>query len=236
MNHLHRYELPENHEIIIRINTSKIKNIFTFKENATLQFFFCHYPLKPLNERPELEQSDISRDIIERSRKGNRQAQYQLYQMYARAMFNICYRFMNDREEAEDMLQESFTEAFRRLDSFRFESTFGAWLKRIVVNHCINEIKRKKAKLEFFEDMSPFEEEEDRPDEYDTGLSVEKIKKAMQDLPKGSRLIFSLYLLEGYDHQEISEILKISESNSKTQYMRAKQRIKEILKTQIYES
>lgn len=183
-----------------------------------------------------MEQADISRDIIERSRKGNRQAQYQLYRMYAKAMFNICFRFMNDREEAEDMLQESFTEAFRRLESFRFESTFGAWLKRIVVNRCINEIKRKKAQLEYFEDMSPFEEQEDRPAEYETGLSVEKIKKAMEDLPKGSRMIFSLYLLEGYDHQEISEILNISESNSKTQYMRAKQRIKEILITQDYES
>lgn len=183
-----------------------------------------------------MEQTDITRDIIERSRKGNRKAQYQLYQLYAKAMFNICFRFMNDREEAEDMLQESFSEAFRKLDSFRYESTFGAWLKRIVVNRCINEINRKKADLEFFDDMTPFEGEEDRPDEYETGLSVEKIKKAMEELPKGSRMIFSLYLLEGYDHQEISEILKISESNSKTQYMRAKQRIKEILKTQLYES
>jgi RNA polymerase sigma-70 factor (ECF subfamily) len=192
--------------------------------------------LKTSNGNRELEHPDITRDIIERSRKGNRQAQYQLYQMYSKAMFNICYRFMNDKEEAEDMLQESFTEAFRRLDSFRYESTFGAWLKRIVVNRCINEINRKKASLEFFEDMSPFEEEEDRPDDYETGLSVDKIKMAMEELPKGSRMIFSLYLLEGYDHQEISEILKISESNSKTQYMRAKQRIKEILKTRLYES
>jgi RNA polymerase sigma-70 factor (ECF subfamily) len=183
-----------------------------------------------------LEQSDISKDIIERSRQGNRQAQYQLYKMYAKAMFNICYRFMNDREEAEDMLQEAFTEAFRRLDSFRYESTFGAWLKRIVVNRCINEIKRKKAQLEYFDDMTPFEDEEDRHEAYETGLSVEKIRKAMEELPKGSRMIFSLYLLEGYDHQEISTILNISESNSKTQYMRAKQRIKEILKTQPYES
>lgn len=183
-----------------------------------------------------MEQADISRDIIERSRKGNRQAQYQLYKLYSKAMFNICYRMMNDREDAEDMLQESFSEAFRRLDSFRFESTFGAWLKMIVINKCINEIKRKKAQLEFFEDMSPFEDEEDLTDEQESGLSAEKIRKAMEELPKGSRMIFSLYLMEGYDHQEISEILSISESNSKTQYMRAKQRIKEILKTQLYES
>lgn len=183
-----------------------------------------------------MEQADNSREIIERSKKGNRQAQYQLYKLYARAMFNICLRMMNDREDAEDMLQESFSEAFRRLDSFRYESTFGAWLKMIVINRCINEIKRKKAQLEFFDDMTPFEDEEDNTYEQETGLSPEKVKKAMEQLPKGSRMIFSLYLLEGYDHQEISEILDISESNSKTQYMRAKQRIKEILKDKVYES
>jgi RNA polymerase sigma factor (sigma-70 family) len=183
-----------------------------------------------------VEQADVSKEIIERSKKGNRQAQYQLYKLYSRAMFNICNRMMNDKSDAEDMLQESFTEAFRRLDSFRHESTFGAWLKMIVINRCINEIKRKKAQLEFFDDMSPFEDEEDITDVQEVGLSPDKIRKAMEELPKGSRMIFSLYLLEGYDHQEISEILNISESNSKTQYMRAKHRIKEILKTQLYES
>lgn len=183
-----------------------------------------------------MDQADTGKDIIERSKKGNRQAQYQLYKQYSRAMFNICYRMMNDKEDAEDMLQEAFSEAFRRLDSFRYESTFGAWLKMIVINKCINEIKRKKTPLEFFEDMSPFEDEKDITDTEESGLSADKIKKAMGALPKGSRMIFSLYLLEGYDHQEISQILNISESNSKTQYMRAKQRIKEILKTQLYES
>lgn len=183
-----------------------------------------------------MDQTDIGKDIIERSKKGNRQAQYQLYKMYARAMFNICWRMMNDRSDAEDMLQESFSEAFRRLYSFRYESTFGAWLKMIVINRCINEIKRKKAQLEFFDDMSPFEDEEDITGGQESGLSPDKIKAAMLELPKGSRMIFSLYLLEGYDHQEISQILNISESNSKTQYMRAKQRIREILKTQLYES
>jgi RNA polymerase sigma-70 factor (ECF subfamily) len=174
--------------------------------------------------------------MIEGSRKGLREAQYRLYKTYARAMFNICYRMMNDREKAEDMLQESFTEAFRRLDSFRYESSFGAWLKRIVVNRCINEIKRKKAELKFFDDMSSFELQSREEEEEMTGISVETVKAAMQSLPQGSRVIFSLYLLEGYDHQEISQILDISESNSKTQYMRARQRIKEILKSKLYES
>lgn len=151
-------------------------------------------------------------------------------------MFNTCLRMMGNREEAEDMLQESFSEAFRRLESFRFDSTFGAWLKRIVVNRCINEIKRKRARLEFFDDLSPFHEKEDLSDAAEAWLSPEMVKKAMAGLPRGSRMIFSLYLLEGYDHQEIAQILGISESNSKTQYMRARQRIKEILKHNYDES
>lgn len=162
-------------------------------------------------------------------------SQYQLYNQYAKAMFNVCHRMMSSREEAEDMLQESFTEAFKRLDTFRFESTFGAWLKRITVNKCINEIKRRKTDLNFFDDMSYFKEHKDEDDSLPK-LNVKTIKKAMEDLPNGSRMIFSLYLLEGYDHREISQILSISESNSKTQYMRAKNKIKELLKGVIYEN
>jgi RNA polymerase sigma-70 factor (ECF subfamily) len=179
-------------------------------------------------------QLDIHKDIIEQSKRGHARAQYELYNLYAKAMLNTCYRMMNNRENAEDMLQESFSEAFRKLDTFRYESTFGAWLKRIVVNHCINEIKRKKAELHFFDDMAPFSEltnEEEQHIEYD----VKKIKQAMEKLPNGSRMIFSLYLLEGYDHREIAQILKVSESNSKSQYMRAKRKIKEILEGGKYE-
>lgn len=143
---------------------------------------------------------------------------------------------MNTREEAEDMLQESFSEAFYRLDTFRYESTFGAWLKKIVVNKCINELKRRKADLELFDDMSPFEYQNDKPEQYMQGLSVNNIHLAMEQLPKGSRMIFSLYLLEGYDHKEIAGILNISESTSKSQYMRAKHKVKEILKTQAHEN
>ena len=183
-----------------------------------------------------MEQAELNRNIIEKSKRGNRNAQYMLYQQYSRAMFNICVRMMNSREEAEDMLQEAFSEAFRRLESFRHESTFGAWLKRIVVNRCINELKRRKANLEFFEDVGSFEQRPEDSDDPPAGLSVEHVKKAMEQLPKGSRMIFSLYLLEGYDHQEISQILGISESNSKSQYMRAKQRMKELLKEKYHET
>lgn len=180
---------------------------------------------------------EIHRDIIEGSKLGDQRAQYKLYQLYSKAMFNVCFRMMNNLEEAEDLLQDSFTDAFRRLHSFRFESSFGHWLKRIVVNKCINEIKRKKADLSFYDDMGWFENlEEEKEEAYGKGLTVDNVKAAMKELPSGARMIFSLYLLEGYDHVEISQILNISESNSKSQYMRAKRKVKEILNNMSHET
>ena len=146
-------------------------------------------------------------------------------------MFNICYRMMNNREEAEDMLQESFTEAFLKLDTFRFESAFGAWLKRITINKCINALNKRKVSL-LVEEHLPDVPAEQSPDEEIQGLSVEKVHKAMAQLPDGYRMVFSLYLMEGYDHAEISQIMDISEATSKSQYSRAKQRVKEIIKNQ----
>ncbi len=135
---------------------------------------------------------------------------------------------MNSIPEAEDVLQEAFCEAFRRLDTFRFESTFGAWLKRIVVNRCINELKRKKIELEYTDNVFNVDFE-DEPYLESSNLKIEQIKKAMGLLPNGYRVVFSLYLIEGYDHQEISEILDISESTSKSQLARAKKKIIEII-------
>ena len=186
-------------------------------------------------ERPIAVQIDVHKDIIEKSKKGNSKAQYRLYELYAKAMYNTCYRMMNSQMEAEDMLQEAFTEAFRKLHTFRYDSTFGAWLKRIVINKCINEIKRRKAELNFVEDIGIYGEKEEAED-YKAELSVVEIKKAMGQLPNGSKMIFSLYLLEGYDHREIAQILNVSESNSKSQYMRAKRKIKEILEGGMYEN
>ena len=173
--------------------------------------------------------TDIHREIVEQSKFGNSKAQYQLYQLYAKAMYNICYRMMNNQTEAEDMLQEAFCEAFMKLDYFRFESTFGAWLKRIVINRCINALKKKKAELVFVDDLQHFDSNDHESDDKNIDMDVAKVKRAIERLPDGYRVIFSLYLLEGYDHVEISEIMGISESTSKSQYMRAKRKVKELL-------
>ncbi len=179
------------------------------------------------------ENFDIHRQLVEACKAGNRKAYNELYNSYAKAMYNICYRMMNNAEDARDMLQEGFVDAFRRLDLFRFESTFGAWLKKIVINKCINALEKRKitwADEEIPDDFTSASDDENINEE-ELELSVERVKKAMNRLPEGARVIFSLYLLEGYDHTEISEILHISESTSKTQFMRARQLVKEILLT-----
>ena len=135
----------------------------------------------------------------------------------------------NQIEEAEDMLQESFSYAFSKLGSFRFESSFGAWLKRIVVNTCINHLKKRKVDLVYTEQNNDPIPDDDYVDYQEIRFRVKGVMKAMKQLPEGYRIVFSLYLLEGYDHKEISEILGISESTSKSQFLRAKQKIKEIL-------
>ncbi|MBN2683471.1 MAG: RNA polymerase sigma factor [Bacteroidales bacterium] len=173
--------------------------------------------------------TDIHKDIVEQCKNGVPKAQYELYRLYSRAMYNTCFRLLNNKEDAEDMLQEVFTYAFRKLSGFRYESSFGAWLKQIAVNTCINKLKKRKAELSFVEDIEKYDEPEEEKDEKNIQYEVQKVINAVEQLPEGFRIVFSLYLLEGYDHTEISQILGISESTSKTQFLRAKKKIKELL-------
>ena len=175
--------------------------------------------------------SDTHKEIVEQCKKGDKRAQFRLYQLYSKAMFNIALRILNSREEAEDLLQEAFSEAFNRLDSFRYESSFGAWLKRIVINRSINAIKKRKAELVYSDNIEEHEHFiDENTNDSELKMSVRRILDAVSELADGYRVIFSLYALEGYDHSEIAEVLNISESTSKSQYMRAKRKIKELLK------
>lgn len=141
-------------------------------------------------------------------------------------MFNVCVRMVKSKEDAEDILQESFVDAFKNLNSFRYESTFGSWLKRIVINKSINHLKLKRVPLvamDDYENWDPEREEEDLVNE--EHLDVGAIKAAIKQLPEGYQTIINLYLIEGYDHVEIGEILSISTSTSKSQYHRAKKKL-----------
>lgn len=143
-------------------------------------------------------------------------------------MYNVGYRIVNNTEEAQDVLQEAFISAFRNLEFYRGEATFGAWLKRIVVHKAINYLKKRK--LERFPDDERFDvKQEDEAEEEDFPFSVETVRSAIQRLPDGYRAVLSLYLLEGYDHGEIAEILGITESTSKSQFNRSKKKLRELL-------
>jgi len=163
--------------------------------------------------------------LIEECRNGSIKAQFRLYNQYSKAMYNLAYRMMNNREDAEDKLQEAFLECFHNIGTFRFESTFGAWLKRILINRCINEHRKKRVDLILCENLPEILADEESDIQYD----MVGISRGIDQLPDGYRIILTLYLLEGYDHTEIAQILGISESTSKSQYSRAKAKLRAIL-------
>jgi RNA polymerase sigma factor (sigma-70 family) len=174
---------------------------------------------------------NIHEPLIDRCRAGDQAAHHSLYKLYARAMYNVGYRIVRDEEEAQDVLQEAFVSAFKNLDSYRGDSTFGSWLKRIVVNKALNAVSRRKFEpIPENEDWDIAEPETDVV--YRGELTVDRVKQSIAQLPDGYRNVLSLYLIEGYDHQEIAEIMGFTESTSKSQLNRAKAKLRELLDAQ----
>ncbi|MFO8234037.1 MAG: sigma-70 family RNA polymerase sigma factor [Bacteroidales bacterium] len=175
---------------------------------------------------------NIHQDIIDRCKKGEQKAQFQLYKLYYKAMYNTSYRIINNQMEAEDIMQEAFLKAFDKIHTYSGKVSFGAWLKRIVINHTLDKIKKKKIDFSSLENKH-YELQDDSPptdiEEEQTSEKVEDIREAITELPDGFRIVLSLYLLEGYDHEEIGKILNITSSTSRSQYTRAKNKLKEQL-------
>ena len=170
---------------------------------------------------------NIHQDLIDGCKTGDQKAQFQIYKLYYKAMYNTSLRIVNDSMEAEDIMQEAFLSAFEKIDTYSGTVSFGAWLKKIVVNRSLDALSRRKA---IFEDIDSHAgirddsgDETARNDEID--VKVEEVKEAIERLPDGYRIILSLYLLEGYDHDEIAEILSINSSTSRSQLSRAKQKL-----------
>ncbi len=179
----------------------------------------------------ELTATMVRDELVERCKLGDTAGYETLYQKYAKAMYNTSLRIVNNTADAEDVLQEAFVDAFRSLNDFHYHSTFGAWLKRIVINKSINILRKRKMHLVELDQTNGYAiMEENQPDEQEIQFKVEQVKKAIQKLADGYRTVLSLYLLEGYDHEEISEILGITHNTVRTQYVRAKQKLLLILK------
>ena len=170
---------------------------------------------------------DIHSELISRCKQGDRAAQHEIYKLYARGMYNTAVRIIQDREDARDVLQDAFIDMYTKLDSFREESTFGAWFKRIVVNKSLNHIKKARPQLLDFEGVDFEYDDEPYSEPFD--YSVGDVKKAMKKLSDGYKMVFDLYMFEGFSHKEIASYLGITEATSKSQLSRAKVKIRELL-------
>lgn len=173
---------------------------------------------------------DKNIDLVNGCRKGDRKAQFEIYKLYERAMYSAALRIVNHEAEAEDVVQEAFLDAFTRIVDFRGDTTFGLWLKQIIVNKSINCLRKRKAEFVDIEGLEIADLSSSNNDQEDLEWKVEEVKAAVKCLPDGYRVVLTLYLFEGYDHEEISHILKISEVTSRSQLMRAKVKLKDILK------
>ena len=185
-----------------------------------------------MKSQPELElsQNSVHLYLVDKCIDGDRKAQFELYKLYNKAMFNICRRMMGNEEDAKDVLQDAFISAFTRLHSFKRDSTFGAWLKRIVINHCINALNKKRIHFEEIDDRIDLSFEENENTDY-SRISAEKILNAIDKISDGCKTVLNLYLFEGYDHKEIAGILNISESTSKAQYSKARKKIRNLIES-----
>ena len=171
---------------------------------------------------------NLNQKIIDGCVAGDQKAQFQLYKQYYLSMYNTSLRIVRSEAEAEDIMQDSFLSAFEKIQTYEGKVSFGAWLKRIVVNKSLDALRKKK--VELIELQNHEVEQEEAIDENERTYQIEEIKNSLELLPDGYRVVLSLYLFEGYDHQEIAGILGISDSTSRSQYTRAKLRLLEIVK------
>lgn len=153
-----------------------------------------------------------------------------LYNKYCEGMFYVAKRFIPDSYEAEDAMQEAFVKAFEKLHQFNGEVTFGAWLKKIVINKCLDKLKAKKMELIALNEQVMGTVEEDENWSIDDGIGIEEVKGKMEQLPEKYKYPLMLFLLEGYDHEEIAEILNITKVASRTLVHRGKKKLQEALK------
>ncbi len=166
--------------------------------------------------------------LIERCKKGDKSAQFKVYEMYYKAMYNSAFRILKNEFDAEDIMQEGFLTAFTKLDSFRGEVSFGLWLKKIIINKSLTQLKNnnrfEEVSLEFVKDIKS------EPDEIDyENINVKHILNCINNLKDNYRIALTLNLIEGYDYDEISQILGYTNENVRAIISRGKKKLKELL-------
>lgn len=166
-------------------------------------------------------------ELIQGCIKGKDAFQYELYKRYSPKMFGVCLRYCASREEAEDVLQDGFIKVFKKIDSFRFTGSFEGWIRRIMVHTAI---RNKYITLRAHEVNTLEGVEHPALDEKVTSkLMMMDLMKLVNELPQGYKIVFNLFAVEGYSHKEIAEMLEIQEATSRSQYLRARQFLREKL-------
>lgn len=166
--------------------------------------------------------------LIEGCRKGKRDAQLALYKHYAQRLYTACLRIVGNTGEAEEAMQDAFLKIFTRIDQYKDGLCFEAWMHRIAVHTAIDHVRRQTPEWEELSDnyAAP---DSDEPDEEEIRYSVSQVKEATNKLPPGYRVILSLYLFEGYDMEEIASILNIQPPSVRSQYLRAKRKLLDLI-------
>ena len=175
-----------------------------------------------------MKDSNQIRKLVAECKRNNQKAQLQLYELYYQAMFNTAYRIVNDFDDAEDVMQEAFVKAFSKINTYKEQAKFGAWLKRIVVNEAMQWIRKNKKYVAYgleVLDTKVYEEKQEELPKAD----VHSLLKALSELKDNYRIIISLYFIEGFDFEEICEVMNISYANARTMLSRAKQKLKQKL-------
>jgi len=180
--------------------------------------------------KEENSYKNIHQHYIDACRNGDSKAQFEIYKLYYKAMYNTSLRIVGDEQEAEDIMQESFFKAFDKISTYKNEVSFGAWLRRIVVNTSIDALKKKRITLIPIEEAYGIDTESADEAEF-TVETIELFKSAIEKLPEGYKLVLNLHLIEELDHDEIASKLGIAASTSRSQLARAKQKLIEIIKS-----
>lgn len=173
---------------------------------------------------------DLHKDeksIIGQAVENNRYAQQQIYTKYAPKMLSVCRQYLKDLHKAEDVMITAFMKVFTNLESYSFNGSFEGWIRRIMINECISFLRVQK-KVHYTEDEYFFEESYDEINEQ---FSVEQIQNLIDNLPDGYRMVFNLYAIEGFKHQEIAKMLGISEGTSKSQLSHARKLLQQQILT-----
>lgn len=171
---------------------------------------------------------DVHHGLIKHCKKGQQKAQMQIYKLYYKAMFNASLRIVKSKSDAEDLMHDSFLDAFNKIEQYSEGGSFGGWLKRIVINNSLDFIRQQKPSIKLIENTEIEEEIDDHIEE--VNVKLKDVKEALLLIKDEYRIIISLYLFEGYDHEEICDILNISYNLSRTRYSRAKKKLIEKIK------